>query len=72
MPSPMVLEKQDVLNLFRYGSRHNELHETEALMRDASVAKWIREYSWTPELVVGSVSGKSARVWVAKEKAEEV
>lgn len=67
-PSVAVLRSQDLLNLFRYGPHHNELIETAALTTDRSVASWITDYAWTPEKVVGSVSGREARVWVFKDE----
>lgn len=56
-----------MLNLFRWGPMHDQIHTTEALLQDRSIARWIAEYDWTKEKVVGSVSGREARVWVHKE-----
>lgn len=58
-----------MLNLFRWGPMHDQVHSTEDLMKDRTIAKWIADYAWTPEKVVGSVSGREARVWVYKESA---
>lgn len=67
-PSEALLRSQDMLNLFRLGPHHNELYETEQLTKDRTVAAWITGYAWTPEVIVGSVSGREARVWVWKDR----
>jgi hypothetical protein len=66
-PSEATLRSQDMLNLFRFGPHHNELIETEELMKRRDVGGWITSYAWTPEKITGSVSGREARVWVYKE-----
>ena len=68
-PSVAVLRSQDLLNLFRFGPQHNTILDTSALTTDRVVAGWITEYRWTPEKIIGSVSGKEARVWVHKESS---
>lgn len=53
------------LNLFQYGPHHNELHTVAELLRgEPSCASWIADYRWTEETIVGSETGRVARVWV--------
>lgn len=66
LPSEATLRSDDLLNIFRLGPHHNELIETEDLMKRPDVGAWITSYGWTPEKIVGSVSGREARVWVWK------
>ena len=67
LPSIATLRSQDLLNLFRFGPHHNEVLETEQLTTDRLVSSWLVDYAWTAEKIVGSVSGREARVWVYKE-----
>lgn len=55
-----------MLNIFQGGPHHNELVETYDLTRDSQYS-WISDYVWTPEKIVGSVSGREARVWRYKD-----
>lgn len=56
------------LVLFRYGDHHNEIWSIAELLyghpERPSCASWITDYSWTAETVVGSESGRTARIWV--------
>lgn len=70
-PSEATLRSQDMLNIFQGGPRHNELVETEELMKREDVGKWITSYAWTAEKITGSVSGREARVWRFKEPTAE-
>lgn len=70
----MVEKKPEVgqmLNIFRYGDRHNEIHETKELM-SSHLFGWIAAYIWTPEIIYGSESGRPARVWVHKDHVQDV
>ncbi len=57
-----------MLNLMRGGPRHNEIYETQTLVISHGMG-FIMNYQWTPEIIVGSESGRSARVWVWKDDA---
>ena len=48
-------------NLMRFGPRHNEVIDTHDMIFSRFP---VMEYKWTPETVVGSESGRVARVWV--------
>lgn len=50
------------VNLFRGGPHHNELITTREITRDHRYG-WVAAYRWTPEVVIGSESGRKARVW---------
>jgi hypothetical protein len=63
-PSLATIRSQNMLNLFQGGAHHNELVETSDLTSKAEFT-WVSDYSWTPELVVGSLTGRKARVWRA-------
>lgn len=65
LPSAATLEA-DVLNLMRGGDHHNTIVETHDLTHDGQYS-WIGDYVWTPEKIVGSQSGREARVWVHKD-----
>lgn len=68
-PSSTVLQGERMrtdINLMRYGSHHNELHETSVLVSSSDFA-WIAEYVWSPEVVIGSESGRKARVWIHRD-----
>lgn len=60
-----------MLNLFQGGPAHNRLVETEDLMKPAADVSWIASYAWTPEIIVGSATGREARVWSYKEMPDE-
>ena len=57
-----------MLNLMRGGPRHHELYETEVLATSYKMG-WITGYVWSPEKIVGSESGREARVWVWDENS---
>lgn len=56
------------LHLFRDGPQHNQVWSTHQLLYKCDelpdAAAWITQYKWTDETVVGSESGRVARVWV--------
>lgn len=55
------------LNLFRNGPHHNELWTNQQLLHkceELPSSTWITDYCWTDEVVVGSETGRAARVWV--------
>lgn len=56
-----------MLNLFQGGEHHNELIETQDLIKRRDVTPWLPSYVWTPEKIVGSLTGREARVWRYKE-----
>lgn len=66
-PSLAVIRGQDMLNLFRFGPHHHELVETRDLTSKVEF-NWVADYRWTPEVIVGSESGREARVWVHKDQ----
>lgn len=67
-PSEAWLRSQwQVLNIFLGGPQHNTLVETADLLRDPAYGQWITTYGWTPETLVGSLTGREARVWRYKE-----
>jgi hypothetical protein len=58
------------LNLFQGGDHHNELWTNQELLHGRETgekAYWITDYTWTPDTVTGSESGRAARVWVLHE-----
>lgn len=62
------------LNLFRHGPHHNELWTVQQLLyacEELPSSTWITSYTWTDDVVVGSESGRTARVWVWSETLEE-
>ncbi len=63
MDQEYLREDGIVLNLMRGGPRHNEIYETTTLALSHGMG-FITDYKWTPEIIVGSESGRSARVWV--------
>lgn len=65
-PSLAMIRSQDLLNLMQGGDHHNVLVETKDLTTDPQYG-WIASYKWTPETIVGSVSGREARVWRPRE-----
>ncbi len=52
-----------MLNIMRGGPRHNEMYETTTFALSQTMG-WLINYKWTPEKIIGSVSGREARVWV--------
>lgn len=62
-----------MLNIFQGGPQHNRLIETHDLIhdRELDVVRWITDYAWTPEKIIGSVSGREARVWRFKESSTD-
>jgi len=62
------LKKVEMLNIMRNGPRHNTIVETCELVTSYKMG-WIGEYVWTKEIIVGSESGRQARVWVHSSSA---
>ncbi len=54
--------------LFRGGPHHNEVWSVPELLyghpERPTCATWITDYSWTKDTVVGSETGRMARVWM--------
>lgn len=68
-PSPATLEGESVrvdIHIMQHGPHHNELVETHDLCQNREYA-WISDYKWTNQVIVGSESGRKARVWVHKD-----
>lgn len=61
------------VHLFVGGPHHHEVWTTEELMyRNEKLPEvaWITDYAWTADTVVGSESGRVARVWVYREAVQ--
>ena len=62
LPSPAVALEKNLLNIMIGGPHHNVIAETQDLATNPDFA-WVHLYEWTPKKIIGSVSGREARVW---------